>query len=579
MNNLARFGRKFFTLKNEITQIGSGSIGGKAMGLVSMAETIQSEFPHARFPGISVSIPQMAVIATECFDAFLKLNDLRDEDLEGLPDDRVAHIFQRASFPAKFVGDLRALASEVHTPLAIRSSSLLEDEVFRPLAGVYKTKMIPNNQPSADMRFKKLVEAIKFVYASAFFKDARRYIYSIEKEMRDEKMAVIIQAVVGQRYQDRFYPNVSGVARSYNYYPTGNANPEDGVVSLALGLGKTIVDGGTAWSYSPAYPKAPPLYNNFSDMMKNTQTQFWAVNMGKPPAYDPTKETEYLVKGCLPDADYDNTLKFVASTCSSNSNRIVPGTGPDGPRILNFAPLLVLNELPLADLVRELLLTCEQVLDAKVEIEFAVNLDRKSGRPAWFGFLQVRPMVVFDGQVDLPVEHLAGKDVLAASENVLGNGIINAIEDIVYVRPDVFEPKDSRRVALEIEKINSALVAEKRPYLLIGIGRLGTSDPWRGIPAVWSQFSGAKVIVETELKGMETEFSQGSHFFHNLTSFKVCYFHMPLRGEYSIDWNYLGQLDEVAGMTFVRHVRAPKPLVVKVDGRSRRGVILHNGKD
>jgi hypothetical protein len=322
-----QFDRKFFDSTEDFTVIGAGSFGGKARGLAFIKETLASGFPASTFPEITVSIPRLTVISTDLFDAFMTENDLYDIAYSDASDLRIAHAFQKADLPVRIVGDLTALISSVHLPLAIRSSSLLEDAMFRPFAGVYATKMIPNNQLDSETRFRKLIEAIKFVYASTFFKDAKSYIRSTRKTTPDEKMAVIIQEVVGRRHGDRF-TDVSGVARSYNFYPAGHAAPRDGVVSLALGLGKTIVDGGTSWSYSPAFPRSNPPYGTVRDLLKQTQSSFWAVNMGKPPAYDPINEGEYLLKADLDAAEADGTLLHIASTYDSESDRLVMGIAP-----------------------------------------------------------------------------------------------------------------------------------------------------------------------------------------------------------------------------------------------------------
>ena len=542
-----------------------------------MEETLRNRFDSAESAEISVNIPWMTVVGADFFVKFMEENDLYSIASSDVPDDRIAHAFQKSQLPVELVGDLRSVAQQIQTPLAIRSSSLLEDALYRPFAGVYATKMIPNNSPSVDTRFQRLVEAIKFVYASTFFKSAKAYIRSIDEETTAEKMAVIIQKVVGHRRGDRFYPNISGVARSYNYYPVGHARREEGVVDLALGLGKTVVDGGLTWSFCPAYPKAPPPFNSIDHMLKSTQTKFWAVNMGKPPVYDPIRETEYLLESGLSEAYYDDTLRFVASTYVPQSDRIVPGVGHNGPRIIDFAPILALNEIPLNDLVKELLTICEEIVGNEVEIEFALNLDPKGEQPPSFGFLQVRPMVVMNESLEVSSGQVEEGEVLLASKKVLGSGRREDIEDIVYVRMDTFEPKFTPIIANELEKLNNALADERRPYLLIGFGRWGTSDPWRGIPITWDQISWARVIAEVDLPGMEADFSQGSHFFHNLTGFKVSYFSADHAGEHGIDFEWLEEQQEIAGTQYVRHVRTSRPLIVRIDSRGGRGVILRHG--
>ncbi len=386
---------------------------------------------------------------------------------------------------------------------------------------------------------------------------------------------MIIQEVVGLRHWERYYPDISGVARSYNFYPTSHAKPEDGVVDLAVGLGKTIVDGGMAWTYSPAYPKSVPPYNSIGDLMKQTQTQFWAINMGQPPKYDPTKETEYMIQGDLKDAELDGALDFAASTYIPDRDRISPGIGPKGPRIVNFAPILAMNQIPLNNLIKDLLKACEDAVGAAVETEFALTIDNKQKhRPVRLGFLQVRPMVVSDAEVKISDDELNSEDALVASENVLGNGIIDDIQDIVYVRPDAFDAKNTQQITADIEKLNRNLVNAATPYILIGFGRWGSSDPWLGINVNWAQISGARVIVESTLPNMNVELSQGSHFFHNITSFQIPYFSVRYDGKYKIKWDWLEKQKPEAETEYVRHVKLERPLNVKVDGRNGRGVIL-----
>jgi hypothetical protein len=574
LDHLSRFNRQFFDATDKFTYIGSGELGGKAQGLAFAAQVLAKQFPQTEFPEIQVNVPTLTVIATDVFHEFMTLNRLYDLPVADMRDDQIAHAFQKADLPAELVGDLMALIAKVHSPLAIRSSSLLEDAMYEPFAGVYETKMIPNNQLDTETRFRRLVEAVKFVYASTYFKGARDYIKMTGESSEHERMAVIIQEVVCLRHGNRSYPNISGVARSYNYYPMGPAKPEQGVVSLALGLGKTIVDGGRSWSYSPAHPNANPPYKTISDLLKLTQTEFWAVNMGKPPEHDPIKETEYLMLSSLKDSEDDDTLRFVASTYRPQEDRITIGTGSSGPRLLDFAPILKINDIPLNGLVRSLLQIFDQLVGSSVEIEFAVTLGPKGGLPARFGFLQVRPMVVSQANIEVAKDDLAGPNVLAASERVMGNGLLETIRDIVYVKPEKFAARSTPAIAAELDSINRRLVDEGRPYLLIGFGRWGSADPWLGIPVDWGQISGAKAILEATLPEMNVELSQGSHFFHNISSFQIFYFSVSHSGEYHIDWNWLGRQEVVNDTDLVRHVRLAAPLRVKVDGRSGRGVIL-----
>jgi hypothetical protein len=364
------------------------------------------------------------------------------------------------------------------------------------------------------------------------------------------------------------------VAKSYSFYPGGRSRPEDGVVSLALGLGKTIVDGGLSWSYSPAWPKAPPPFATPRELLDGTQTRFWAVNMGRPPAYDPLTAVEYLVHAELGDAEYDGALRYLASTYDARSDRISPGTAASGPRVLNFAPLLQLGELPFNDVVRTLLRTFEQALACPVEIEFAMTIEAGPAPCGRLGFLQVRPMVVPGEVVEIEEAAFTDPAVLVASNRVMGNGVDRSIADVVYVRPERFDRAASTRIAGEIERLNRGLVRERRPFLLIGFGRWGSADPWLGIPVQWNQISGARAIVEATLPELNVEPSQGSHLFHNISSFRVSYFMVHHAAAPPIDWAWLDARGATAETEHVRHVRLAAPLEIRVDGRHARGIIL-----
>ncbi len=571
---IIRFDRDTFGGTETFTYIGEGELGGKAEGLALIQNKLIPHFSDNPFPPVAVHVPSLAVVTTRFFDGFMESNRLYDAAFSNERDEHIAHLFQKAELPPDLIGDLRSLISRTHSPLAVRSSSLLEDRASTPFAGVYETKMIPNNQPDLDTRFKKLVEAVKFVYASTFFRKAKAYAASVSHRIEDEKMAVIIQEIAGKRHGDRFYPNVSGVARSTNFFPFGNATFEDGVVNLALGLGKTIVDGGLVWFYSPAFPHTDPPCKSIRDLTIQTQTEFWAVHMGRPPAHDPLKETEYLVKCGLNDAEYDNTLSLVASTYDEQNDRIVIGAGSPGPRIVTFAPLLKTDQIPMNDLLKSVMKLCEEISGNKVEIEFAVNFDRSSGLRADFNLLQVRPIVLNRESVDIGRDELAGKGVLLASERVLGCGSIDSIKDVVYIRPDAFDFRHSREIAGQVEKLNSRLVNSGRPYLLIGFGRWGTSDEWMGIPVVWGQISGAKVIVEAAMPGMNLEPSQGYHFFHNLSNLGIGYFSLKPDDPYKIDWGWLDRQIPASETRFVRHVELKSCLKVKMNAGIRLGVII-----
>jgi hypothetical protein len=570
------FARRFLDAPERVTAIGGGSPGGKARGLLVIRDFLAERFPPAAFPEFRVDVPTLTVIQTDLFDRFMAHNALWPLVQSDADDTRIALAFQAGALPPELVGDLRALVEQVRSPLAVRSSSLLEDALAHPFAGVYATKMIPNDEQDADSRFRRLTEAVKLVYASTFFAAAHRYRLAAGCGPADEKMAVVIQEVVGRRHGSRFYPDVSGVARSYSFYRSGSARPEDGFVSLALGLGKTIVDGGLAWSYSPAYPHATPPFASPRDLLDQTQRAFWAVSMGGTPRYDPVAETESLVQSDLAVSEADGTLGFTASSYDPGSDRLHVGLRGTGPRALTFARLLVLEELPLNRLIRELLSVAEAALGAPVEIEFALSLADDEQPPGRFGFLQVRPMAVSSRPVTIAVDELDDPRRFVATAAAMGDGVDDSIADLVFVRPDVFDAGRTRAIALDVADLNQRLLVERRPYLLIGFGRWGSSDPWLGIPVDWSNIAGARAIVETSIAGMTVEPSQGSHFFHNLSSFGVMYFTVRPGIDPPIDWDWLAA-QPVAGETpFARHVRLATPLLVKVDGRSGRGVILRS---
>lgn len=574
---IPRFDRRFFDGTAPITRIGAGEVGGKARGLILGRRILQERLEATAFPAITIDVPRMVVIATDIFEQFVGDNALDRMPIDDLPDARIAHAFQTADLPIELVGDLRALVERVRSPLAIRSSSRLEDARDRPFAGVYATKMIPNNHFDPDTRFRRLVEAIKFVYASTWFGEARDYLQAAGHPFGVERMAVIVQEIVGREHRGRFYPDVSGVARSWSFYPIGGARPEEGAVDLAIGLGKTIVDGGVAWTYSPASPARSAPFADVGAMMSGTQTTFWAVNMDHPPAYDPIDEIEFMVSADLEAAEADGTLRFSASTYDVTRDRLSPGIGVAGPRILNFAPLLVLEQLPLNAAIRALLDACARECASRVEIEFAMTIDapRRGRASARLGFLQVRPLADHGVDLELDSAELQHPQALVASESVMGNGTVEGILDVVYVRPDRFDPKHTREIAREIETLNRDLGATRTPYLLMGFGRWGSSHPTLGIPVTWSAISGARAIVEAMTPSMNVEASGGSHFFHNLSSFRVGYFTVPLSGRSRIDWPWLEAQPAKHELTFVRHVRLGQPLTIRIDGRSRRGVVVH----
>ena len=571
--SLPPFDRTFFGAAESLTRIGSGPLGGKAAGLLGLADGLPSSAEGGAYP-LRIAIPTLTVITADHFERFLDENGLWSIALSDAPDEAIARAFLGGSLPGDLAGDLRALVRKVHTPLAVRSSSLLEDAREHPFAGVYATKMTPNDQFDVGLRFRKLVEAVKFVWASTFFRGARDYRETIGAGPRVERMAVIVQEVVGVRRGPRFYPDLSGVARSYNYYRFGAARPEEGVAHLALGLGRTIVEGEASWAYCPAHPRVRRPYGSLRQLLRDSQTSFWAVRMGPLPAADPVRETEYLVKAGLSEAEDDESLRFTASTLDAASDRLVPGTGRPGPRLLDFAPLLVLEEFPVNAAIRTLLLHAERVVGGPVELEFAATFHPKEDPPGRLGVLQVRPLAVSTDVVDLDAAREPDLVPLITSESVLGNGVVEGVADVVHLKPEMVGSRSFAEAVAEVADVNRALLAEGRPYVLIGFGRWGSADPWLGVPVRWGDVGGACILVEAALAGRGIEMSQGSHFFHNISSFRVSYFSVPAASAGAIDWAWLSAQPALRETPWLKHVRLATPLRVEVDGRSGRGIIF-----
>jgi hypothetical protein len=569
------YSRAFYDDFARFSRIGSGSIGGKGRGLAFMDRVLTSSLPADAFPGVEVSIPRTLVLTTEVFAEFVETNHLLDAALEEERDLTIIGRFLRADLPPTVLGDLRDFARQVGTPLAVRSSSLLEDALYQPFAGIYATKMLPNNSPSFDDRFRQLLSAVKLVYASTYLRQARAYISSTNHRVEEERMAALIQAVVGREHSGIFYPHFSGVGRSYNYYPSGAAVPEDGVVNVALGLGKTIVDGGVSIRFTPKYPRVLPQFGTVADMLKHSQKSFWGINMqpGAGAGQD-EEEDQFLVSSDLRTAEMHGVLDWLASTWSRENDAVYEGITMDGPRILDFGHVLRNGVFPLAGMSETLLRIGEKAMNCPVEIEFAVNLGSPKPMPAEFSLLQIRPMVAGDDLVKVDLDDVQPGRVLFFSDTVLGNGI-QEISDVIYVKPEAFDASQTRRMAGEIDVQNAALAREGRNYLLAGPGRWGSSDPWLGVPVNWSAISGVKAIVEASMPGMNVDPSQGSHFFQNMTSLRIPYFTVShTKAGHIIDWDWLDAVPARVETAYLRILRLESPLRIEVDGRTGKGVIL-----
>jgi len=565
------FDRARFDASFRFSRIGGGSLGGKARGLAFVDALLARSKADFGYDGVQVYVPQTVVIGTDVFDEFLERNHILAQALQTDNDEWVNRACETAKLPQRVLPELRAYLATVRGPVAVRSSSLLEDSQFHPFAGIYRTLMLRNNDADDDVRLEHLCEAIKLVYASTFSERARGYLAATPHRIEEEKMAVVLQPIVGRKRDGHFYPSFAGTARSYNFYPFGGMKPEEGVASVALGLGLTVVEGGDALHFCPARPHILPQLGNVREFLKHSQRGFYAVELGDcgcgPPA-----GPESVVRLDLNVAERHGVLAALGSTWSPENEALYDGIYRQGVRLVTFAHVLKADVFPLASILQKLLEVGRQGLGGPVEIEFAVNLD---GTPKEFAVLQMRP-AAGAGRLDaVEIGDPPRESVLCASPQALGNGVIDALEDVIYVKPEAFDAGQTGLIAQELGALNEDLRTEDRGCLLIGPGRWGTADRWLGIPVNWAQISAAQVIVETTLDNFLVDPSQGSHFFQNLTSFGVGYLAVnPAADQGFIDWGWLGQQPVVHETEFVRHVRLKAPLQVRIDGRSSRAVIL-----
>jgi CheY-like chemotaxis protein len=560
-----------FDPENSFARIGEGSLGGKARALAFVRHLLRDFEVADQFAGIQIDVPPCLVLATDIFDRFLEVNGLRHFAMASDDDAEIGRRFAAATFPADIERRLAGYLELARYPLAVRSSSLLEDSQYQPLAGVYQTRMLPNDHADDQVRLDQLVRAVKQVLASTFSTYAKNYFKVTPYRLEEEKMAVIIQKLVGSRHGSRFYPSFAGVARSHNFYPAGPLAAEDGVVAMALGLGRTVVDGGRALAFSPRYPRHPLHFSTTKDMLANSQRDFIAVEMD---GADEVTERHHP----LADAEADGTLGWVASTYDSQNDAVYDGISRPGVRLVSFAPVLKQKSLPLPAVFDRLLELGRWGMNTEVEIEFAVERSPSPDKPTEFGFLQMRPMVLSRELAELDTESVEARQVLTRSSSVLGNGRFSHLRDVVAVDYARFDRARTVDIAAQVARLNAEMVAEGVPYILFGLGRWGSADPWLGIPVTWEQIAGARVIVESGLKDIRVTPSQGSHFFQNLTSFRVGYFTVnPEEGEGFVDWTWLGEQPAVSDRGFVRRLHFDRPLLVMIDGKRQRGVILKPG--
>jgi len=558
-------------------KVGGGSMGGKGRGLAFVQKMLAQE-PMA-LPGVEVAIPQTVVVASDIFEEFIEDNAIRNlvGDGSGLDDHEILDAVRGGRFAPYARSELASLLQEIHHPLAIRSSSILEDSLYQPFAGVYATVMLPNNHPSLDVRLAQLLEAIKVVYASTFFSAAREYLHSTDFRVEEERMAVLLQRLVGSRHGDHFYPTLSGVASSYNFYPFGDMRPEDGVAQIALGLGKSVVEGFEALRFCPRHPQLLPQFSAVKDILRNAQRRFYALDMKRDDILPGVPEDANLVYLETVDAMKDRAAPLFASTYLPANDTISSGVVRGGSPLVTFAPLLKGRLIPMPKIISRFLELAQHDIGCPVEAEFAMDLARTSDGPPVFHFLQIRPMLVEAIRNGSDLDDKASSKAVVFSEQALGHGRRSAISDLVVIWPGMFDRADASDAAMVIEKINRELRQQGRRYALIGPGRWGSRDPWLGIPVTWSQISAVRAIVETDFKDLEVEPSQGSHFFHNITCFGIAYFTIHEgTGHGRVDWQWLEAQptvsQELGGA--IRHIRLEEPVETVVDGSSGRGAIL-----
>ena len=556
-------------------RIGGGSLGGKARGLAFVRHILHKHRMRRRFSQIRIAVPPTLVLATDVFDRFLSENNLLDFAIHTTSDAEIDERFLSGQLPDGLRDNLLAFLIEVEYPLAVRSSSLLEDSQYQPFTGVYETFMLRNRNADLAFRLSQLIEAIKRVYASTFHQHAKAYVRATPYRLEEEKMAVIIQQVVGEIHGERFYPDFSGVVRSHNFYPVPPMRYEDGIAAVALGMGREVVDGGKCLTFCPRYPRNLIQFSSVEDVLANSQSEFWALHLDHPQTTgDPVADLREACFG-LDVAERDGTLHQLGSTYSIDNHAVYDGLSRSGPRIVSFAPVLKHGVFPLSEILNQLTTIGEDAFGRPVEIEFAVRLAHLPGENADFGFLQIRPLVLSREGAELRMEDVDPGRLICHSTKVLGNGRMQDLRDVVVVDFHRFERSRSHEVAKGVAQLNAKLAGQGRPYLLIGVGRWGSNDPWLGIPVDWDEISGARVIVEAGFRDFRVTPSQGSHFFQNLTAFQVGYFTVnPDAGEGFVDWDWLSAQPAVEEQGCVRHLRFDSPVQVVMNGRTSRGLIF-----
>ena len=569
---VVEFDADFALNSNNIVTLSTGSLGGKGRGL-AFINSMLFNLNLSRFvPGINIKAPMTAVIGVDEYESFLDRNNLLERMKEVTNFDEIQRMFIDSELTHRLVHKIRILLMNFEQPLAIRSSGLFEDSLLQPVAGVFQTYLVPNNHTDLDTRVRQVTDAIKLVYASIFSDESKSNVFAMNYKIEEEKMAIVIQEVVGNQYESTFYPHISGVAQSYNYYPYGHMKPEEGYAVLGVGLGKYVVDGEKAFRFSPVFPTIEN--NSAKDQFKNSQVEFYAVNLNKPDLNLLEGETAGLIRLDIDDAEDHGNLMHCASVYNALNDTISPGLDTMGPRIINFANILKYNYIPLAKTIELVLDIIKEAMGSPIEIEFAVDLSKDKDGKASFYLLQIKPLIGNVDEYHIDLSEIDRKKVLMISEMSMGNGLVDDIVDVIYIVPELFKKDMTPDIASTISKINEEMRQERKRFVLIGPGRWGTRDRWIGIPVKWNDISFSKLIVETSFEDYPLEASSGSHFFHNVTSMNIGYSSVHHHSETSfIDYQILKDQELVAEYGAVRHVRFKNPLTIKLDGKKRMAVV------
>jgi len=572
---IVNFDAHDFDPDTEFFKIGNGSVGGKARGLAFASDLLRhhSEMIE-KFSDVNIIVPKSLVITTDGFEAFIRDNHLlKIADID-MPDEEIAKTFLEATFPKWIREDLEVYLKDIHYPLAVRSSSLLEDAQFRAYAGLYRTYMLPNDCPSFVQRTEHVINAIKLVYASTYFRGPKSFSQRVGHRTEEEKMAVIIQSMVGDTYDEHFYPAISGVAQSHNYYPFSHMKPEEGIATIALGLGKMVVEGEKALRFSPRYPQLLPQRSTVEDILENSQRHFYSLRLEKTCSMLSINDTSHLDKREISDAENEYPVSLLSSTYIPNEHRIRDTSHVPGHRVITFSQILKYNSFPLSDILNAFLTIGQKGMGCPVELEFSVNFSQQKDTPPTFALLQLRPMTA---RAELELINISDEDIEKAfcySTNALGNAQKGDITDVVYVKPDAFDPAKTMEIAREIGEMNKLFSQKDRKYLLIGPGRWGSADRWLGIPVDWIDICNVDVIMETTSAHLKAEPSQGSHFFHNISTMGINYISVSEKEDDFFKGDWLTELPTQKESTYVRYVTLDKPITIKVDGRSSRCVMM-----